>query len=247
MSMLLLQSCGNDNDNDNGKMVSYETHMAVVEEYKALNNKQAQTIQITMENEKIINEVVTELRSLTTETGVLRLDVESGMAQANAPDEIKARLKALKTKLDNASKNASASEKRYIQTINNLQTIIVEKEKEIDALKEDIQAKKLEIHQKNQEIQQKTTTIKQQETTIVVQQKELLQAQIDAWTDMGNELYQVASKLPEVKGKKDKNNMSNAKAYILHRAKECYLQAEKMGSPTAGAKAKKIEKEIYYL
>ena len=41
--------------------------------------------------------------------------------------------------------------------------------------------------------------------------------------------------------------MSNAKAYILYRAKECYLQAEKMGSPTAGAKAAKIEREINLL
>lgn len=245
-AMLVFQSCGG-SDDEVGKMVSYETYMATVEEYKALNQKQAETIQLNMQNEQIINEVVTELRALTTATGVLRVDVESGRATANTPDEIKARLAALKGKLDAASRTASASEQRYIQTIKNLQTIITQKEGEIDQLKEQIQNQQKEIQRKNQEIKQKSSTIQKQELTILGQQQELERAQIKAWTDMGDELHQIAASLPVVKGKKDKNNMSNAKAYILYRAKECYLQAEKMGSPTAGAKAAKIEREINLL
>lgn len=242
VAMLLFQSCGS--EGDAGEMVSYEIYEAAIEEYKALNARQAETIQITMENERIINEVVTELRALTTATGALRVDVESGRATTNTPDEIKARLAALKAKLNEASRNATADEKRYIQTISNLQTIIVQKEKEIDQLKQEIKDQQQQIQQKNQEIQQKATTIKKQELTIAGHQQELERAQIKAWTDMGSELYQIAASLPVVKGKKDKNNMSNAKAYILFRAKECYIQAEKMGSVTAGTKAKKIEREI---
>lgn len=242
VAMLLFQSCGS--EGDAGEMVSYEIYEAAIEEYKALNARQAETIQITMENERIINEVVTELRALTTATGALRVDVESGRATTNTPDEIKARLAALKAKLNEASRNATADEKRYIQTISNLQTIIVQKEKEIDQLKQEIKNQQQQIQQKNQEIQQKATTIKKQELTIAGQQQELERAQIKAWTDMGNELYQIAASLPVVKGKKDKNNMSNAKAYILFRAKECYLQAEKMGSTTASSQARKIDREI---
>ena len=245
LAMLMLNSCGN--GDEAGNVVAYEIYEAAIEEYKALNKRQEETIQITMRNEQIIAEVVTELRQLTAETGTLRIDVESGRAVSDTPDEIKARLAALKSKLDMASKNASEKEKRYIQTIKNLQTMIVQKEKEIDQLKKEILDQQQEIKAKAQEIQQKATTIKKQEETIVGQQKELEKAQIEAWTNMGYELHQIASKLPDVKGKKDKDNMSNAKAYILYRAKDCYRQAEKMGSPTAGAKADRIEREIYLL
>lgn len=241
LAALVFNSCGSE---ETGNMVSYEIYEATVEEYKALNKRQEETIQITMKNEQIIAEVVTELRELTAETSVLRVDVESGTAASDTPDEIKARLAALKSKLDMASRNASEKEKRYIQTIKNLQTMIVQQEKEIDQLKKEIQSQKKEIHAKNQEIHQKSTTIQNQEKTIIGQQQALEKAQIEAWINMGYELRKVASSLPAVKGKKDKDNMSNAKAYILYRAKECYIQAEKMGSSTAGAEARKIEKEI---
>lgn len=233
-----MQACGNTNFNDMQNMVSMEEYESKVNEYKKLNERQAAIIQQNIENDAVLNEIVQELRMLTTATNTLRLNVESGTASMEKPDEIKMRLKELRQKLAAAGKEKSSDNtKHYIETIQNLQKIIDQKEKEIDALK-------VEIQQKDSEIKQKAQTIKAQEETIIQQQRDMIIKQMEAWYSMGEELYNIAQVLPVVKGKKDKNNMENTKLYILYRAKDCYLQAEKMGHTDAKSKVSKVNSEI---
>ena len=142
---LSLQAC-NTSVQDMQHMVSKEEYDAKVNEYKKLNEKQAAIIQQNIENDAVLNEIVQELRMLTTATNTLRLNVESGTASMEKPDEIKMRLKELRQKLAAAGKEKSSDNtKHYIETIQNLQKIIDQKEKEIDALKVEIQEKETEI------------------------------------------------------------------------------------------------------
>lgn len=226
---------------DTHNMVSMEEYESKVNEFKKLNEKQAAIIQQNIENDAVINEIVQELRTLTTATNTLRLNVESGTASMDKQEEIKMRLKELRQKLAAAGKEkASDNTRHYIETIQNLQKIIDQKEKEIDALK-------VEIEKKDTEIKQKAQTIKAQEETIIQQQREMIIKQMEAWYSMGEELYNIAQVLPVVKGKKDKNNMENTKLYILYRAKDCYEQAQKMGHSNAQSKINKVSSEISLL
>ena len=219
--ILSFQSCNYTPDQSG--MVSIEEYESKVNEYKKLNDRQAAIIQQNLENDALINSIVEELRTLTTATNTLRLNVESGTASIGKQEEIKARLKELRQKLDEAGKmKVSDNTRDYIQTIRNLENIIDQKEKEIDALKIEIENKDKEIHQKSQ-------TIKDQEQTILQQQKELIRKQAESWYSMGEELYNISKVLPVVKGKKDKNNMENTKIFILYRAKDCFEQAHSMG------------------
>lgn len=230
-------SCVNESTSQKTEMVSYEEYQATVDEYKSLNKRQEAIISQNIANEALISEIVSELRTLTTAAGTLRVDVEAGTGTISRSDEIKARLKELRQKLGEASRKASPKEKQYLQTIHNLEDMIVQKEKEVDALK-------LEIQIKDKEIEAKAKTIKIQENTIEIQRKEMILRQINAWEKMGTELYQVATSLPAVKGKKDKDNMSYAKLYIFYRAKKCFVQAKELGSSRAESEIRNIESEI---
>ena len=214
------------------RMISVEQYENTIQEYRDLSQKQEAIIQQNIENDALINDVVKELRSLTTATMTLRMNVESGTSSISKSDEIKMRLDQLKKKLNAAQKTASTDSQHYIATIQNLRKII--------ALKE-------EIVKKNNEIKSQTTIINTQKKTIKTQQNEMLQNQMNSWFTMGKELKDIASVIPAVKGKKDKNNISNTKLHILERAKICFDRAAAMGHPTAAQESQKISTEIRYL
>lgn len=222
------------------RMISVEQYENTIQEYRDLSQKQEAIIQQNIENDALINDVVKELRSLTTATMTLRMNVESGTSSISKSDEIKMRLDQLKKKLNAAQKTASTDSQHYIATIQNLRNIIEQKENEIIALKE-------EIVKKNNEIKSQTTIINTQQKTIKTQQNEMLQNQMNSWFTMGKELKDIASVIPAVKGKKDKNNISNTKLHILERAKICFDRAAAMGHPTAAQESQKISTEIRYL
>lgn len=222
------------------RMVSLEQYESAVQEYKDLNQKQEAIIQQNIENDSLINAVVKELRSLTNATMTLRMDVESGSSISNKPDEIKARLEQLKRKLNAAQKTASTDSKHFIATIQNLRNIIEQKENEIVSLKN-------EIAKKNKEIKSQSNIITHQKQTIQTQQNEMLKNQMNSWYSMGTELKNIASVIPSVKGKKDKNNISNTKLHILERAKICFDRAAAMGHPDAAQESKNIANEMRYL
>lgn len=222
-------------------MVSLQEYEATIQEYKELNQKQAAIIQKNIENEAVINEVIKELRAITSSTANLRIDIEIGSATEAKPTEIKRRLEELKQKLSTVKKQASTQkERQYLATIQNLQKIIEQKEIEVETLTN-------EIINKDNEISHKQNIILAQEDTINSQQNEMIKQQMDAWFSMGCELYYIYELIPSVKGKKDNNNMSDLKIHILRKAKDCFIKASLMGHSAATNQVDLIDHEIQRL
>lgn len=225
-----LQVTACSNSSSTADYVSKEKFEAQIEEYKKLNEKQAAIINDNIEKSSVINNVVSELRLLTGATTTLRHNVELGDAQETQAQEIKKRLDALKQKLNKIQNVKKSGNDNLLETIANLQQIIVQKESEIIQLQQQITAKEEKI--------------RLQELTINQQHIQLLQKQQDLWYQLGESLHSVVKELPKVKGRKDKRNIKNTRLYILNKSLECFEQAKDLGHVSASVMCEKVEREI---
>lgn len=223
---LVVASCGK---NSSVEMVPKTEYDAKIEEYKELYAQQTAIVDDNIRQNKIITNVVSELRKLTNHTTNLRLNIESGQAEMGHADEIQTRLNELKKLLTNIPKGEkNNNNKDVLATIENLHLLINEKENEIKLLK-------LQIEEQNKTIQNQSLTIEAQKDKLEKKEKE-------SWYTLGEELFMVSAELPKVRGRKDKRNVKNAKFYILNKAKECMDRAYELGHPNAKAKSKEIAK-----
>ena len=131
----------------------------------------------------------------------------------------------------------SDSSKNLLATMDNLKSIIEQKEIEINNLKQ-------EIANQQQTIANQKNTIANQQVTIDAQSQELMAKQQEMWYKLGVELHSVVEELPKVKGRKDKRNIKNTRYYILNKAKECFEHAAQLGHSLASSKARQIEGEM---
>lgn len=222
---LVVVSCGK---NSSVEMVPKTEYDAKIEEYKELYAQQTAIVDDNIRQNKIITNVVSELRKLTSHTTNLRMNIESGQAEVGHADEIQTRLNELKKLLTNIPKGENNNNKDVLATIENLHLLINEKEKEIKLLK-------IQIEEQNKTIQNQSLTIEAQKDKLEKKEKE-------SWYTLGEELFMVSTELPKVRGRKDKRNIKNAKFYILNKAKECMDRAHELGHPNANAKSKEIAK-----
>ena len=211
-------------------MVAKSKSDAQIAEYKELNEQQAAVIEDNLEKSKIINSVVTELNQIAGNTQSLRVNVEHGVGELSQAEEINRKLQILKKRLTAVEGKRSDSSKNLLATMDNLKSIIEQKEIEINNLK--------------QEIANQQNTIANQQVTIDAQSQELMAKQQEMWYKLGVELHSVVEELPKVKGRKDKRNIKNTRYYILNKAKECFEHAAQLGHSLASSKARQIEGEM---
>ena len=232
LMVISIVSCS-DSSTTEANYVAKEKYEAKIEEYKQLNSKQAAIIEDNIEKNKVINNVLSELRQLTGATTNLRHDIESGGGRVNQAQEIQERLDVLKQTLSGIRQSAKKddnTDSNLLATVANLQQIIVQKEEEIAQLQ--------------QQIIEKDETIRTQQNTINLQQLQLLKKQQESWYQLGESLHDVVKELPKVKGRKDKRNVKNARLYILNKSLECFQQAHQLGHAKAQNMCTKIEREI---
>lgn len=96
--------------------------------------------------------------------------------------------------------------------MDNLKSIIEQKEIEINNLKQ-------EIANQQQTIANQKNTIANQQVTIDAQSQELMAKQQEMWYKLGVELHSVVEELPKVKGRKDKRNIKTPDIIFLTKQK----------------------------
>ncbi len=244
--ILFLSSC---NSSQKSAMVSQEKYDQKIQEYTELNNRQAAIIEDNIEKSEVINNVVTELRQLTGMTLILKQDIVEGNGQYSQSQEIQQRLKLLKQKLNDLSSDVTRnkSNAHLISTIENLHSMIEQKDAEIVILQGEIKNQKEKIIEQQNTIDEQHEELIAKNRELQSKQREILTNQRNSWYRLGRELYDAAQSLPEVKGKKDKNNVSNSKYYILNKSKECLEQAELLGHPSAKSLISTINAQLHSL
>ena len=220
--------------NSSTEMVAKSKYDAQIAEYKELNEQQAAVIEDNLEKSKIINNVVTELNQIAGNTQSLRVN---GVGELSQAEEINRKLQILKKRLTAVEGKRSDSSKNLLATMDNLKSIIEQKEIEINNLKQ-------EIANQQQTIANQKNTIANQQVTIDAQSQELMAKQQEMWYKLGVELHSVVEELPKVKGRKDKRNIKNTRYYILNKAKECFEHAAQLGHSLASSTARQIEGEM---
>lgn len=177
------------------------------------------------------------MNQIAGNTQSLRVNVEHGVGELSQAEEINRKLQILKKRLTAVEGKRSDSSKNLLATMDNLKSIIGQKEIEINNLKQ-------EIANQQQTIANQKNTIANQQVTIDAQSQELMAKQQEMWYKLGVELYSVVEELPKVKGRKDKRNIKNTRYYILNKAKECFEHAAQLGHSLASSKARQIEGEM---
>ena len=217
-------------------VVSREKYNELLQEYNNLKQNSIETIEANEKARITLNNIMSELNTLSGNTSSLSINVETGNANDNKStaerisksiNDIKKRLNAIPT--DRLDKNT-------LETIKNLRKTIQLNEQEIKRLKTIITEKEIQIKELDSEL---TNTNELLEHALL----EINNSDKEQWMFMGDELVRVADLLPNVKGHGNMKNIKKVKLIVLQRAIEAYKKAQLLGDINAASKIRATEKK----
>jgi hypothetical protein len=137
--------------------------------------------------------------------------------------------------LENDNLNLKSGNIELATTIGYLKQIVTEKENDIIVLKDNLNIKDTIIEKQSLTIMKRDYYIKEQENTITNKDREIRLLQIEKWSGMGEELFQVYSEYQDISAglfKKSENEkrMLQNKRLVLGKAKKCFKEAVSLGS-----------------
>ena len=190
---------------------------------------------------KIIDDALIELSEISESSNWIRISLGDSNSHnyLTQTERLSDQIKSIKQNLENLKKGYPELYNR----IENLRKLVEAKEEEIIQLKNDIE-------KKNQEIALKTEVILYQNETIHLINKDLEKSKkeinqlysnnkkqmAELWFEMGEKLIIISNNLPKVWGIKDKKLINDTRLFIQENAKNCYLEAHKLGHSQAYSK-----------
>lgn len=222
-------------------------------ECEELREDRAKSLENNVEAQELIDNIFASLNTISGRTASLERAVENGAGLDNRSkaEEIAQDIKLIKEKLEEAGKT-DQFDKSTQMVISKLKSAIEQKQSEIDDLKAVIAQKDEEISRLDKQVstlgdELGETSEKLSESNVMLQEAEikLKYNEINSWIQMGDELMYTADMLPKVKGHGNMKPVKQAKLKILLRAKECFMQAQNLGSTMAPAKIAEAERRYY--
>lgn len=222
-------------------------------ECEELREDRAKSLENNVEAQELIDNIFASLNTISGRTASLERAVENGAGMDNRSkaEEIAQDIKLIKEKLEDAEKT-DQFDKSTQMVISKLKSAIEQKQSEIDDLKAVIAQKDEEISRLGEQVTSLDTELgetseKLSESNVMLQEAEikLKYNEINSWIQMGDELMYTADMLPKVKGHGNMKPVKQAKLKILLRAKECFMQAQNLGSTMAPAKIAEAERRYY--
>lgn len=220
-----LASCSGE---DSGDTVSRAMYDELQAQYDMLKESTEGTLSANETARMQLNEIMTELNTISGRTMRLQSDVEMGNA-ANGQrtiEQISTAISVIKQRLQNVPK--SGMDKQTQVLLENLRQTVAMNEKEIERLNAVISEKDEQIVQLDEKLTETSDRLQQAESS-------LQQAETTLWIAMGSQLLETADLLPDVKGHGNMKPVKKAKVTMLLRAKECFENAQKLGSTSAAS------------
>jgi chromosome segregation ATPase len=219
-----LVSCGEEK-------VSKKEYDEVYEEYQSLKESLNATQSSNIQQAATINKTLAELADISGNTLVLRGNIENGTARITQAERISSNIRAIKDRI-NSLERQIADDSAYKKIVANLKTIIREKEKEIDSLKEIIENQNSTISKQNNTINQQQQEIAQKGKQIDYQQERLQQAvktQASLLYQAASEFEHFAEDVPDVSRKKNQKKVNEWAISMLSRARLYYMKSQEYG------------------
>lgn len=227
-----LASCSGE---DSGDTVSRAMYDELQAQYDMLKESTEGTLSANETARMQLNEIMTELNTISGRTMKLQSDVEMGNA-ANGQrtiEQISTAISVIKQRLQNVPK--SGMDKQTQVLLENLRQTVAMNEKEIERLNAVISEKDEQIVQLDEKLTETSDRLQQAESSLQQAESSLQQAETTLWIAMGSQLLETADLLPDVKGHGNMKPVKKAKLTMLLRAKECFENAQKLGSTSAAS------------
>lgn len=221
----LLISCGGD------ETVPKKEYDEIYNEYKLLKESLDATQTANINQAVTINKTLSELAEISGNTLILRGNIENGTARITQAERISDNIKAIKNKINSLEKQIG-DDHTYKKIIANLKTIIREKEKEIESLKDIIENQNSTISEQKTTIVQQQQEIKQQGQQIDNQKANLQQtvkAQAYLLYQAAREFEQFANDVPDVSRKKNQRKVNEWAISMLSKARLYYEKSQEYG------------------
>lgn len=205
--------------------VSKQEYDEIYEEYQLLKESLDATQTSNLNQAATINKTLTELAEISGSTLVLRTNIEKGTAHVTQAELISNNIQSIKNKIS-ALESQIGNDSAYKKMVENLKTIVREKEAEINSLKAIIESQK-------ETIQQQTTTITEQGEQISKQQELLKRAvvvQSQLLYQAAKEFEEIAEEVPDVSRKKNQKKVDNWAVTMLNSALIYYQKSQEYGN-----------------
>ncbi|MBP9998007.1 MAG: hypothetical protein KBS67_02075 [Bacteroidales bacterium] len=214
-----------------GHYVPKSQYDEVVAEYEELKESSDATNQNYINQAKALDNIFTELSSISRKTSSLKVDVESGSAELSQADQIQSSINDIKDQLAELDK-LTRKNRQLAKVVSDLRNVIADKEKEIADLKTRIAEMDVTISDQKNTIRSQEATISSQEATID-KQRQALQRQVAEQAKLlyeaGLDFEEIADASPETSFKKNKEKVKNWAQSMYEKALLYYGKALEAG------------------
>ena len=221
----------------------------LLEKYTELKEASNMANEDVVRQYKNINQILQKLESISGRIFLVHQDIEG--VRLSEVEMINTLLESVSNELDEARKKTDRGEMPELyKTIGHLQTMLREKQEEIVYLEHQIIIRDQRIEDLGEVIIEGEQTIKRQSHIIEQQLDHIQQMQMNAWYDMGIELYAIFKEYHDISGgflsgnKKNKARMAENKRNILSKALNCFQEAMALGHPNASIEMEAANKEL---
>ncbi len=219
--LLFIYSCSNDDK------------QIIKEKERKINELEAQLDNIIMNDrykQELISTIEENLESIDSTFLYLNLNREAPIFDEKA-EKIFSQIKNLKQKIDSVEKELldemqrnnqlTEENKSLLKIIQRYKSTLIEKEQQILTLSKTVKEHEITISNKNNEIAKKNNEIEKKKKEVSQLKKDLIRMEAEAYDNLSQELYSIASNLPTVKGwftKKTKEEISKTRRNLRNQA-----------------------------
>lgn len=222
-----LLSCG-------GDKVSREEYDEIYGEYQMLKESLDATQTSNLKQAATINKTLSELAEISGNTLVLRGNIENGTANITQAEKIYDNINAIKDKIRLLERQVG-DDSAYKKIVENLKTIIKEKEKEIESLKEIIENQNSTIAEQKNTIDKQQYEIEQKGRQIDNQLQMAVKTQAALLFQAASEFEKLAEDIPDVSKKKNQKKVNEWAISMLSLARLYYVKSQDYGVNASAA------------
>ena len=217
-----------------------DKYLKLLKECQNIQNQKDEAVKSAYHQLESINTIFEQLAAINTDIGNIRVnaandEIQDRESRVAIIDTFIVSIKNKLNLLENDNLNLKSGNIELATTIGYLKEIVTEKENDIIILKDNLNIKDTIIEKQSQTILKRDYYIKEQENTITEKDREIRLLEIEKWSRMGEELYQVYNEYQDISAglfKKSENErrMLQNKRMVLGKAKKCFEEAVSLGS-----------------
>ena len=226
--------------------VSQDEYDDLAKEYEELKQAVEDAQDSNVRQAVLINQTLNELASISGKTEIFISDIERGSARLSQAEQISQSITTIKNKIEQLE-NSSSEDKGFARIVQNLKTIVREKEKEIERLKQIIQEQEGTIISQDGTISEQSDTIRKQIETIKIQAdrlKDVVAQQARLLNRAGRDFEDMGDEIPEVSRKKNREKVESWAESMYSTAINYYRQAGNSGHEESYDDIKRVEYKL---